>query len=79
MKAKTKTKKKPKDRLAGRSPTMQLYRAVRRYIESGNGNIVVIGGIEVQEWPSEGPYKFRVAVKVMGKRPAFANTSKGDA
>jgi hypothetical protein len=64
-----KKKAKPKDRLAGRTPDMQLYRAVRRYIQSKGGNVVVIGGIEIQEWPGEGPYKFRVAVKLMGKRP----------
>jgi hypothetical protein len=66
-----KLKKKPVDRLAGRSPTMQLYRAIRRYVESGGGNVVVIGGIEVQEWPGEGAFKFRVAVKLLGKKPSF--------
>ena len=61
--------KKKRDLLAGRSPTMQLYRAVRRYVESGGGNVVVIGGIEVQDF-AEGAGKWRLAVRLMGKKPS---------
>lgn len=63
-------KKKKRDVLAGkRDPESQLYRAVRRYVESKGGSLVVIGGIETQEWPEDGRFKFRVAVKCMGKKP----------
>ena len=63
---------KKKDVLAGRDPTMQLYRAIRRYVESGGGNILVIGGIEVQQWPGDPAHAYRVAVKITGKKPVFA-------
>lgn len=64
-----KVAKKKRDPLAGRAPDMQLYRAVRRYVESLDGSIVVIGGIEVQEWPGDPQGKFRVAVNVLGRKP----------
>lgn len=62
--------KKKRDVLAGkRDPESQLYRAVRRYVESKGGALVVIGGIETQEWPEDGRLKFRVAVRCMGRKP----------
>lgn len=57
------------DPLAGRSPEMQLYRAVRRYATSLGGSIVVIGGVEVQTWPSDPDGVYRVAVKCLGRVP----------
>lgn len=69
MKASVKRKKK-RDPLAGkRDPESQLYRAVRRYVESKGGSLLVIGGIETQEWPGERELMFRVAVKCMGRKP----------
>ncbi len=62
-------KKKAKDVLAGRSIEMQLYRAVRRYVQERGGKLLVIGGIEIQEWPEDRVGMFRVAVRVMGKKP----------
>jgi len=70
-------KKKQRDVLAGRDPTMQLYRAVRRYVESNSGRIIVIGGIQVQEWPGEVEGKYRVAVECFGRKPVFAEASRG--
>lgn len=64
-----KPKKRKRDVLAGRAPDLQLYRAVRRYVQSKGGSITVIGGIEIQEWPGDGVGKFRVAVKILGRRP----------
>jgi len=58
--------KKP-TRILGRDPVSQLYRAVIRYVESHGGNIVVIEGVQLQEWG--GPYRFSIAVKCAGKRP----------
>lgn len=64
-----KSRKKKRDVLAGGGPVEQLYRAVRRYVESVGGNIVIIGGIEIQEWPEDPKFSYRVAVKVTGRRP----------
>ena len=68
--AKRKTERE-KDRLAGRSAEMQLYRAVRRYVLEKGGNVVVIGGIQMQEWPHDPAFTFRVAVSVTGRKPVF--------
>jgi hypothetical protein len=46
-----------------------LYTAVQRYVENRSGKIVVIGGIEIQEWPDDPKCSFRVAVRCMGKKP----------
>lgn len=63
-------KKKKRDVLAGRrDPESQLYRAVRRYVESKGGSLIVIGGIETQQWPDDREMMFRVAVKCMGRKP----------
>lgn len=62
------TRKVKRDVLAGRSPGLQLYRAVRRYVESQGGSVLAIGGIEIQEWPGEPKGKFRVAVRVTGHK-----------
>lgn len=67
---KVKAKKKKCDPLAGdRTPTGQLYRAVRRYVESKGGNILVIGGIQVEQWPGDRDLKFVVGVRCMGRKP----------
>ena len=66
-----KTKKK-KDVLVGRDPTMQLYRAVRRYVESKKGSLVVIGGIRVEHWPGDNEHVYHIAVKCMGCKPEMA-------
>jgi hypothetical protein len=60
---------KKKDALAGDVPDLELYRAVRHYVESLGGSIVVIGGIEVQQWPGDPEHTYRLAVKFMGRKP----------
>lgn len=57
------------DPLTGDSAEMELYRAVRRYVESLEGSIVVIGGIEIQEWPDDANLTYRVAVRCTGRAP----------
>ncbi len=42
--------------------------AVQRYVEAHGGKLLVIGGIEVQDW-HEGAFLFRVAVRCMGQVP----------
>lgn len=52
----------------------RLYKAVQNYIESGGGKLVVVGGIGIQEWPGEGTYSFRVAIRCSGRKPEFADS-----
>lgn len=61
--------RKPPVVLAGRDPTTQLYRAVKRYVESKGGSIVVIGGVSLQQWPEDNTGVFHLAVKFMGRKP----------
>ena len=68
----TRTKKKRReDVLAGPGDELQLYRAVRRYVKARGGSIVVIGGIELQQWPDDRPQQFRLAVKFLGRKPTI--------
>jgi hypothetical protein len=46
-----------------------LYKAVQRYVEANGGNLSVIGGVEVQQWPEDFAYNFRVAIRCTGKKP----------
>lgn len=65
-----KTRRKKVDLFDGkRDPGTSLLRAVKRYVESKGGSILVIGGIEVQKYLSEGEFKYRVAVRCMGRSP----------
>jgi len=42
--------------------------AISRWVKSKGGNLVVVGGIEVQDF-HEGAGKFKVAVRCLGKMP----------
>lgn len=55
--------------ITGRDPASQLYRAVERYVRLKGGAVVVIGGIELQRTPGDGPNKFKLAVKCTGRTP----------
>lgn len=46
----------------------KLYKAVCRFAHSHGGKILVIGGVEVQDW-KEGKYNFRIAINCLGRRP----------
>ena len=46
-----------------------LYRAVADYIEARNGKAVVVGGVEVQQFPQDNKLNYRLAVKFTGRRP----------
>lgn len=48
-----------------------LYKAVQDFVEQGGGKVFVVGGIEVQEWPGDHEFCFRVAVKCTGRKPAL--------
>jgi len=49
-----------------------LYKAVEHYVKQHGGNLIVIGGIEIQEWPGDVTGKFKVAISCLGKKPVFA-------
>jgi hypothetical protein len=53
-----------------------LYEAVARYIEYGGGKAIIIGGIEVQQWPNDPKEKYRVAVHFLGKPPKYCKTGE---
>lgn len=57
--------------------TEALYKAVEAYVVAKGGELVVIGGIEIQEWPEDPKFKFRVAVRCLGRKPAFAESPTG--
>lgn len=76
MKRPSRKPRKVRDVLEGRDPTMQLYRAVRRYVQSKGGSLLMIGGIEVQEWPGDGKAMYRVAVRLLGRKPVLTEPSK---
>ena len=60
-------------RIEGNDAISRLYRAVLRYVESKGGKLLVIGGIQVQRWPEDGEYNFRIAVKCTGSMPEYSN------
>jgi hypothetical protein len=72
-----KAKKQSRDVLAGkRDPVSQLYRAVRRYVEHHNGNIIIIGGIGLGVEDSKGHYV--IQVRCFGKPPTFSDSATGE-
>ena len=53
-----------------------LYEAVARYVEHANGNVAIIGGIEIQQWPDDEAGKYRVAVSFAGSLGSLLRPSK---
>ncbi len=49
----------------------RLYKAIEHYVNQHGGNLIVIGGIEIQEWPGDVTGKFKVAINCLGKKPTF--------
>lgn len=47
----------------------RLIDAVIAFVEKRGGKVAVVGGIEIQQWPDDLQFNFRVAVKCTGKRP----------
>lgn len=67
-----------------KSPTMpahidRLYKAVAHYVEKTGGKLVVVGGVQVQEWPGEGPFKFVLGIKCLGRKPKYVALDGGSA
>lgn len=53
----------------------RLYKAVENYVRKSGGKVIVIGGIQIQEWPGDGKFKFTVAVKCCGRKPKFSENN----
>jgi hypothetical protein len=50
-------------------PAHNVLAAVSHWVKAHGGTTVVIGGIEIQRWPEEGEFKYKVAVNCVGKAP----------
>lgn len=53
----------------GGSDVEELYAAVRRYVETRGGKLIVIGGVSVMRLPGEPDEAFYLAVKCLGRKP----------
>lgn len=58
--------------------TERLYKAVENYVTKKGGKLAVIGGITIQQWPSDREMVWHIAVKCMGRKPTYAESSQGD-
>lgn len=47
-----------------------LLEAARKYIEVNGGKPLVIGPIELQQWPEDNKHVYRLAIKFTGKPPS---------
>lgn len=59
-----------------RDATDRLYRAVCAYVESKGGTALVVGGIQVIQWPTDAKFNYTLGIKVTGKVPEFAKEPK---
>ena len=66
-----KAKKKAKKGLMPRHVD-RLYKAVAHYVEKTGGKLVVIGGIQIIEWPKDGIGTFTLGIRCLGRKPQFA-------
>lgn len=72
MAKKVAKKRRQPDRIGGRDPVAQLYRAVKRYVEHHGGHLVIIGGISIIQFPDDSRFNFSVAIRCTGKLPVFS-------
>jgi len=50
-------------------PLDRLYQAAADYIEWRGGTVVVVGGVEVQRWPTERKFNYTLGIRVTGRPP----------
>jgi|GEM_PF-4943018 len=55
-----------------------LFKAVQEYVTHNGGSVIVIGGIQIQEWPQDGAMTYHVAIKCTGRKPSFANAKAAE-
>ena len=48
-----------------------LYASVVNYVNKHGGSAVVVGGIQVQQWPGDGKLNYTVGVKCTGVKPEY--------
>src|SRR5438132_1599153 len=48
-------------------PAHNLLAATQHYVISLGGKVVIVGGIEIQNWPEDGPHSFRVGIHCTGR------------
>lgn len=49
--------------------TDALYKAVADYVQAIGGSAMVIGGTEIQQYPDDPKYNYRLAIVITGKVP----------
>lgn len=49
----------------------RLYKAVANYVKMVGGSVVVIGGVQIQQWPGDGEFRFTVGIRCSGRKPDF--------
>ena len=49
--------------------TVALYRAAEAYIRLAGGSAVVIGGVEIQRWPGDLQFNYRLSIRITGVPP----------
>ena len=49
--------------------TDKLYSAIRKYIENRGGKVIVIGGVEIAQYPGDRDFTYYIAVKITGRKP----------
>lgn len=50
--------------------TDKLYDAVIEYIESRGGKVFILSGVEIQHFPEDAKFNFRLAIRFTGRKPA---------
>jgi hypothetical protein len=60
---------KPTHKVRERVVVDELYSAIDRYVTLHGGKVIVIGGIEVHQWPDDRKMNFRISVRCTGKKP----------
>lgn len=56
----------------------RLYKAVQNYVEKNGGKLVVIGPVQIVEWPGDRVrFCFGVNVKCLGRKPKKKKVEHG--
>ena len=51
--------------------TDKLYLTVQEYIENRGGKVLVIGGVQIVQYPSNAKHKYSIAIKFLGRKPSL--------
>jgi hypothetical protein len=53
---------------------VNLLKAAGDWVRAHGGDVIVAGGIQVQRWPEDPEFTFRIAVRCTGKQPVPSAT-----